>query len=62
MKGKPVFHSLEEAMAYLEQRGTLKFFGRAGSNYEYCVFTFISKAKRLYHLNIHMDGRIVVTR
>lgn len=57
-KPLPQFSSLDEAKAYYEQYGKLEYFGRAGVNYEYCVYTYHVRDGRKLPLNIYDDGRV----
>lgn len=54
------FPSFEDAVRYCEERGSLKYFGREGSNFEYCVYT-LTIGNRVYHLFIYANGKLVVT-
>lgn len=54
------FTSFEDAVKYCEERGTLKYFGREGSNFEYCVYT-LTIGMKVYHLFIYDNGKLVVT-
>lgn len=54
------FPTSEDAETYLKEKGTLKFHGRAGRNYEYCVYTYDLFDGRRYYVDIYDDGKIVV--
>lgn len=54
------FPSYEEAKKYLEERGTLQYFGRAGINYEYCVYTLTLHNGIKYHLSVYDDGKVEI--
>ena len=54
------FPSFDDAVKYCEERGSLKYFGREGSNFEYCVYT-LTIGNRVYHLFIYDNGKLVVT-
>lgn len=57
-KKLPQFTSLDEAVAYYEKFGRLEFFGRAGQNYEYCVYNYHVRDGRVLGINIYNDGRV----
>ena len=54
------FPTIEKAITYLEERGKLEYFGRAGQNYEYCVYKFTHKYGMVYHLSVYDDGTVVI--
>jgi hypothetical protein len=58
---KRKFASFEEAKAYCAERGELEFFGRAGVNYEYCVYNVII-GMRVYSVYIHDSGLLEILR
>ena len=53
------FPSFNEAVSYCEERGSLKYFGRQGDKFEYCVYTLTIGVK-IFHINIYDDGRLDV--
>lgn len=53
------FPSFNDAIAYLESKGELRFHGRAGSYAEYCIYT-LTIGIRVYELKIYMDGKVEV--
>jgi|GEM_PF-5631638 len=50
------FPTFEEAIRYLESKGTLEFFGRVGTNAEKCLYRFTLHDGRKYLLNVHITG------
>jgi hypothetical protein len=54
------FHSFDEAIAYLEERGRLQYFGRAGEKFEYCVYKINLHDGREYRINVYLDGKVEV--
>lgn len=59
---KRQFPTRESAMSYLEERGTLQYFGREGYNFEYCVYTFTLDSGKKYGLFVHDSGLVEVYR
>lgn len=49
------FATFAEAIQYLEERGTLKYFGREGHDFEYCVYNFVCRGIT-YHLSVYIEG------
>jgi hypothetical protein len=61
MKRRPIlpeFRSGDEARAYFERYGRLEFYGRAGLDYEYCVYSYHVRDGRTLALDIYDDGRV----
>lgn len=56
------FPNREAAMAYLEERGTLKYFGREGMRYEKCVYALTTHDRRVYTLFLSDDGLVEVLK
>ena len=54
--------SFEDAVQYMEERGELSFHGRAGRDYEYCVYTIKLFSGKRYRVNIYDDGKVEVFR
>jgi hypothetical protein len=54
------FPSFKEAIAYLEERGRLEYFGRAGLNYEYCVYNFHHNDGYMYRVNVYDNGKVEI--
>lgn len=54
------YTSFEDAVKYCEERGSLKYFGRQGDKFEYCVYTLTIGVK-IFHVNIYDDGMVKVT-
>lgn len=61
-KQKRKFETFEAAKAYLEERGTLEFFGKEGYNYEYCVYRFSLHSGKQYGIYVHDNGLVEVYR
>jgi len=57
---KRKFPSFEEAIAYLEERGKLTFFGWNGLENEYAVYNYQHHDGRRFHVNVYKDGKIEV--
>ncbi|RPK19994.1 hypothetical protein [Paenibacillus xylanexedens] len=57
-KTLPQFKSLDEAIAYYKMYGELKYFGRAGERYEYCVYNYHVRDGRTLGINIYDDGKV----
>jgi hypothetical protein len=55
----PQFNSLQEAKAYFEQYGKLEYFGRAGTQYEYCVYNYHVRDGRILMIDIYDNGKVV---
>lgn len=53
------FPSFDEAIAYLESKGELKYWGRVGIRAEICYYTLtIGRVK--YMLYVHEDGKVEI--
>ena len=53
------FPTFEDAKAYMEKAGEVKFFGRAGERYTQCIYT-LTVGSRVYHISLHDDGLLEV--
>lgn len=56
------FPSFEAAVAYLEERGTLQYFGRNGRMAEQFIYIFTHKDGRVFHVDVYNDGKMVVEK
>jgi hypothetical protein len=54
------FESYEVAKAYLEERGTLTYWGWEGQMDGYYVYTFVAKNGIKYHCDVFKDGLVRV--
>ena len=53
------FPSFDDAIKYCEERGSLKYYGREGQHFEYCIYT-LTIGNKVYHVNIHDNGLLDV--
>lgn len=53
------FPTFEAAIAFLEERGKLEFFGREGHNCDIFIYNFTCEG-RLFHLWIYENGKVEV--
>lgn len=52
------FESLEAAITYLEERGTLKYWGWEGQVEGYYVYTYIDLKGFKWDMNVYKSGKI----
>lgn len=52
------FATLEEALSYLEKRGTLEYFGRNGRNAEQYIFLLHLPNGRTYDVTVYDNGKV----
>lgn len=54
------YPSINEAKTHLEEKGTLKFWGRIGAQYEICLYTYTLHDGRKFDLHIYNDGLVEI--
>lgn len=57
--GSKKFDSFEDAVRYCESRGSLRFFGREGDDFEKYVCT-LTIGKKIYYIDIYESGLLKV--
>lgn len=58
MKSKK-FNSFEEAKEHCNKAGKLKYWGRQGIDFEYCVYT-LQIGSKIFHCNVYDNGLLKV--